>query len=216
MNGWRKAVGALVVAMATPALAVESMYLDTVPVRNPGEYLAPADLYFQVPPPNPFAPSALTLVPTALYDINVTRSNESVPVNGTVTYAANTRPLGADEENELEATEGRLRVHLRAGLDHASDVPLAVIREHLELSENIELVDEGSVYDVLVEVETMKLSPSATVFVVINAYKSVANESLIFYNTFGYLGEQKVLSGSNGYATNLEAALQQEASRIQD
>ena len=65
--------------------------------------------------------------------------------------------------------------------------------------------------DVLVEVETMKLASSATVFIVINAYKQVDDERLIFYNTFGYMGELKLLSSSTTYATNLETALLDEA-----
>jgi hypothetical protein len=200
--------------MATPVFAVEAIYLDTVPVTNPGEYLAPADFYMRVPPPTvSFSPVAGSLVPATVYDLNVLNTrNTTKPARNTGAYLAS----AADSETETDTGGEKLRVLLKAGLDHASDVPLAVMREHLSEAENIELVGEGQGHDVLVEIETMKPGSSATVFIVVNAYKVVDGENLIFYNTFGYMGELKLLAGSGSYAANLEIALEAEAQRLDD
>ncbi len=213
MNSRLVAVLAVTAVIATPAFAVESIYLDSVPVTNPGEYLAPENFYMQVPPPTMSFGSAGTLAPATLFDFNVMRPYYAA---GQTSNSLGYSGYALSSEAESDSSGEKLRVLIKAGLDHASDVPLAVLREHFAEAENIELVGEGKIYDVLVEVETMKPASSATVFIVVNAYKEVDDESLIFYNTFGYLGELKLLSGSSGYATNLERALTLEAERLQE
>jgi len=215
---FRKIVAVAIMAVGVaPGFAVESMYLDTAPVTYPGEYLAPADFYFQVPPPGVSLRTALSLAPSTVYDFGILNPPTAAATASSVTYLN----VGSDADDEMEDEEAhdrseRLRVLLKPGLDHASDVPLAVMRERLALADDIELVDENSVYDVMVEVETMRLAGAGTVFVVVNAYKFVGDESLIFYNNFGYLGELKLLSGSESYADKLESALLDEAAEAAD
>jgi len=211
------AVAIMAIGMA-PGFAVESMYLDTVPVTYPGEYLAPADFYFQVPPPGVSLRTALSLAPSTVYDFGILNPPTAAKTTASSVTYLNT---GSDADDEMEDEDAddrseRLRVLIKAGLDHASDVPLAVMRERLALADDIELVDENSAYDVMVEVETMRLAASGTVFLVINAYKFVGNESLIFYNNFGYLGELRLLAGSESYADKLESALLDEAEDAAD
>ncbi len=213
MNAWTRVLCAILTIMITPAFALEAIYLDAVPVTNPGEYLAPPNLYMQVPPPAVSFQASGNLAPATVYDSHLVNAyNAARPSGNSAAYAAYAPPAKPERETSGE----KLRLLLQSGLDHATDVPLAVLREHLAESENVELVGEGDDFDVKVEVETMKLAATATVFLVINAYKEVDGESLIFYNNFGYLGELKLLSGSTSYATNLEAALQVEAERQQE
>lgn len=213
MKLWNGLIVAVMTVFSAPGLAVESMYLDTVPIKNPGEYLAPADFYLKVPPPTlPFL-TARSLVPFTVYDSTVLKPYDAAGMmagsNGQSSYAPRL-------EQDTNAPGGNLKVLIKAGLDHASDVPLAVIRDRFAEAANIELVGEGEVFDVLVEVEIMKLASSGTIFIVINAYKEVDEESLIFYNTFGYMGELKILSASESYAEKLENALKAEAERWQE
>lgn len=212
MKSWHKALLAVTAVFATPAFAVESIYLDSVPVTNPGEYLAPADIYMRVPPPTMASSKVGTLAPATVFDTNVIRPYST---GGQASGSLESTAYASSSKSDSDSLERKLRLKIKAGLDHASDVPVAVLREHFAEGENIELVGEGEIYDVLVEVETMKPASSSTVFIVVNAYKEVDDESLIFYNNFGYMGELKMLSGSSIYATNLEIALLGEAERLQ-
>lgn len=207
MRAGTKILAVFMTLVVTPAFSVESMYLDSVPITYEGEFLAPAGFYSQVPPPTSLFNTIGSLVPATIYDYGLT------PTHNSVTPAAySTLPVAS--ETAPDSSETKLRVLIKAGLDNASDVPVAVFQDHFSNVDSFELVDDGDVYDVLVEVQTMKLAPSGTVFIVVNASREVDDESLIFYNTFGYMGELKLLSGSAGYATQLESALESEAERL--
>ncbi len=204
---------ALMALLVTPVFAVEAIYLDTVPVTYPGEYLAPDHFYLQVPPPTGEIIAADTLTPATVFDVNVVRSQGTVSLTtASVVYDGYAPGVNAGSDSAGD----KLRVLITHGLDRASDIPVAVLREHFAESETIELVNEGEIHDVLVEVETMKPDSSPIVFIVINAYKDVEDDRLIFYNNFGYLGELKLLSGSTTYATSLEIALEKEVELLQE
>ena len=207
MLGGKKLATVVLAMMAAPGFSVESLYLDEVPITYPGDYLAPADLYSVVPPPAVPAYTVGSLVPATVYDYGLADTHSTSGYTSYGDYALYSKAAAPDASDE------KLRVLIKAGLDNASDVPLAVIKDYFANVDAVDLVAEGDDYDVLVEIETMKLPSTGTVFVVINASKEVDGESLIFYNTFGYLGEQKVLSGSADYAAGLEDALDAEAIR---
>jgi hypothetical protein len=204
---------AITAILVAPVFAVESIYLDAVPVTNPGEYLAPAELYLQVPPPAVSYSRTSSLAPATVYDYSAMNTRGTVGLTASSTNYAGYIPSADTDE---ETSGDKLRVLIKAGLDNASDVPLAVVREHFADLDDMELVADGEAYEVMVEIETMRLASSGTVFIVVNAYRDVDGESLIFYNNFGYLGDLKVLSGSASYATNLETALEKEAERLQE
>lgn len=212
MSGGKTLLAVYFAVMAMPVFAVESFYLDTVEVANPGEYLTAENFYMHVP--LPFIPSAVafatSLAPATIYDQGL------VITTSTTYFGAAPSRISTDDERVADAGEVELRVWLKAGLDNASDVPLAAMREHFAEGDVIQLVDDGDEYDVTVEVETMKMEANGTVIVVVNAYRDVSGESLIFYNNFGYLGAQKLLSGSTSYAEKLESALLAEAERIRE
>lgn len=188
-------------------LAVEAIYLDSVPITYAGDYLAPADFYFHVPPPViNFSQVPSTAIANSQ---GVTFQSTSVspdPVHvGSGTPAATVSVADADEE-----AEQKLRVRIMAGSDNGSDTPLSVIRDHLKDSDTLEVVSAGEIYDILVQVETLRLDSSAVVMIVVNAYKEVGNESLIFYNDYGYLGDLRLVEGSAQFAEKLAVALEEE------